>query len=445
MIPDAWRRGEVAVIGLGRSGAAAAKWLAAHGVTVYASDAHRTPGLEATATELERRGIAVGLGGHDVARIRDAAAVILSPGVPPEVPAVAAARAAGVEVLAELDLAARVLGDTKLIAVTGTNGKTTTTALVAHLLAAGGVTSVAAGNIGRPLIDVATDRYEWIAVEVSSFQLHDAPHLAPAIGVLTNLAPDHLDRYADVEAYYADKRRLFRHATDASVWVLNVDDPGVLALAEGAPGSRRVFSVAAPADAWLDRTRSALMLDGQVLLPRDRLRLLGDHNAANALAASLAARAAGVEPRAIAAGLASFQALPHRLEPVTERDGVLWLNDSKATNVASTRVALAAMTRAYVLILGGRGKGEGFDVLVPLLHERCRAVVAYGEARERVSRDLAGVDTHVVEGFDAAVRRAAELSRAGDVLLLSPACASYDQFANYEERGARFRALAMSR
>lgn len=443
MIPDAWRRGEIAVVGLGRSGVAAARWLAAHGFSVYGSDAERSPALEAAAADLVTRGAAVDLGRHDLERIRAAAAVVVSPGVPPDAPPVRVARDVGVEVLAELDLAVRVLGDTRLVAVTGTNGKTTTTALVAHLLGAGGLHAVAAGNIGRPLIDIAGDATcDWVAVEVSSFQLHDAPRLAPAIGVVTNLAPDHLDRYVDVDAYYADKRRLFQNATERSVWVLNADDPRTVALAEGALGTRRLFSVQRTGDAWLNRDVGALMLGEDVLLPRDRLRLLGDHNVANALAAALAAHAAGVAPDALAQGLASFDALPHRLEPVGERDRVLWINDSKATNVASTGVALAAMTRPYVLVLGGRGKGEAFDVLGPMLGERCRAIIAYGEARERVARDLAEHGVETIEGFDQAVRRAAARIQPGDVLLLSPACASFDQFDNYEERGMRFRRLA---
>ena len=202
MIPDSWRSGEVAVVGLGRSGSAAARWLLGHGIQVYASDAASTPAIRAAAHELEEAGASSGVGGHDLDRISQAAAVIVSPGVPPDVPAVAAARNRGVEIVAELDLALRALGDVPLIAVTGTNGKSTVTALIAHLLCAADRNAVAAGNIGRPLIDVAGDEStpEWLVVEASSFQLHDAPHLAPAIGVLTNLGADHLDQYRDIDA-----------------------------------------------------------------------------------------------------------------------------------------------------------------------------------------------------------------------------------------------------
>lgn len=445
MIPALWRRGEVAVLGLGRSGIAASRYLVAHGVRVYASDVADTEPLREAAATLRGLGADVEVGGHDVARVCGAAAVVVSPGVPPEAPPLEAARGAGVEIVAEVDLAVRALpAETRLIAVTGTNGKTTTSALAAHLLAAGGIRSVAAGNIGRPLIELASapERYAWIVVEVSSFQLHDSPHLAPAVGVLTNLAPNHLDRYPSVEAYYADKQLLFRNATEESIWVLNGDDDAVAALAGEAAGRRRRFSIAAAADAWFDRGEGLLVLDGAPLLARAALALLGEHNVANALAAALAAHAAGVSPRALAQGLRTFTAPPHRLESIGVRGGVLWINDSKSTNVASTRVALRAMERPYVVILGGRHKGESYASLAREL-SGCRAVVAYGEAAQRIAEDLAAaVPLEVIDAFDDAVARARALSLPGDVLLLSPACASYDQFANYEERGERFRRLA---
>jgi UDP-N-acetylmuramoylalanine--D-glutamate ligase len=447
-VPPSWRRGEVAVVGLARTGAAVTRWLAGQKVAVYASDAADTPALRATARELALPGVSTELGRHDLERIRRAAAVVVSPGVPPWAEPLQAARDAGIEVLAELDLAARALGGTRLIVVTGTNGKSTTTALIGHLLAASGEAAPVAGNIGRPLITVAeqTPPPRWAVVEASSFQLHDAPNLRPAIGVLTNLAPDHLDRYPDVAAYYADKRLLFRNATPDSTWVLNADDPEVLALAAGVPGRRFRFSLREPADAWYDAPARWLMRGAQRLLERHDVPLLGLHNVANALAAALAAEAAGIPLGDIARGLASFGGLPHRLEPVGEVGGVLWINDSKATNVAAAAVALRAMERPFVLLAGGQPKGESFAPLAPLLRGRCRLVVAYGEARDRLARDLGSACTvDTVEAFDAAVERAARAARPGDALLLSPACASYDQFQSYEERGARFRALAENR
>lgn len=447
-LPETWRRGEVAVIGLGKSGIAATRLLAREGARVYASDAAPALGAGAAAEALRALpGVTVEIGRHDLDRIRRASGVVVSPGVPPEAPPLTSARGAGVPILSELDLGFRALETIPCIAVTGTNGKSTTTALVAHLLRTAGLRAEAAGNIGRPLADVALDAagLRWLAVEVSSFQLHDSPDFAPAIGVLTNLAPDHLDRYPNIAAYYADKRLLFRNATAASVWIVNGDDPAALALAAEVPGRLVRFSLRVPADGWYDAAGRTLRSGGAALLPRDALALLGNHNVANALAASLAVVEAGIDPAAIALGLRSFRGLPHRLEPVGEVGGVQWINDSKATNVASTVVAIEAMDRPFVLLLGGRHKGEPYARLAPLLKARCRLVIAYGEAGAQVERDLTG-QVPVERGGDFAdvVARARRVARSGEAVLLSPACSSYDMFSNYEERGATFRRLALA-
>ncbi len=449
--PDAWRKpgSVVAIIGLGKSGVAAARLLARDGVRVYASDASDHPYAGAAAEAL--RGVPwvdVDIGRHDLTKIRHAAGVIVSPGVPPDAPVLAAARHAGVEIVSELDLGFRALAilqpGTRSIAITGTNGKTTTTALVAHLLSAAGLPSTTAGNIGRPVTDLAmaNERYQWISLEVSSFQLHDSPNFAPDVGVLTNLAPDHLDRYPSPEAYYADKRLLFRNARADDVWVLNADDQLVLDLAHGVPGRRVSFSLAKPADAWYDAPQRALRLDGEPLITRDELHLLGDHNVANALAAALAVHEAGVPAPLLGGGLRSFRALPHRLEPVRDVRGVLWINDSKATNIAATTVAVLAMQRPFVLLLGGRHKGEPYTSLARLLADRCRLVIAYGEAGPLVEQDLGGkVPLERGTTFEDVVGRARRAAQPGDAVLLSPACSSYDMFKNYEERGATFRRL----
>jgi UDP-N-acetylmuramoylalanine--D-glutamate ligase len=441
-----WRASgrEVAVVGLGRSGVAATLLLRARGVAVYASDAGGGSGLEAQAAALRQAGASVDLGRHDLARIRRAVAAVVSPGVPPEAAPLGAAAEAGIPVVAEVDLGFTELTHARCIGITGTNGKTTTTSLVAHLLAAAGVRAEAAGNIGRPLCDVARQGNEpdWIALELSSFQLHDAPHLAPAIGMLTNLAPNHLDRYRSLEDYYADKALLFRNATTGSVWITNADDPAVRAMIAGVHGRGLRFSIRERADGWYDRAGRRLMLGERALLPRDQLPLLGDHNVANALAAALAAREAGAEPARLPDGLRTFRAIPHRVEPVREVGGVLWINDSKSTNVTSTEVAVAALERPFVLLLGGRHKGAPYTPLIPLLRERCRAVVAYGEAEPIVAADLAPSLPVERAGrdFGAVLAAARRLARAGDAVLLSPACSSYDMFTNYEERGDRFRA-----
>jgi UDP-N-acetylmuramoylalanine--D-glutamate ligase len=448
VIPDAWRRGEVAVLGIARSGLAAGRWLRAQGLTVYASDAG--PGRAGAADALRAEGAAVDTGRHDLDRITRAAVVIVSPGVPPDAPPLVAARAAGVPIRSEIDLGAAALPGTRLAVVTGTNGKSTTTALVAHLLTEGGLPCPAVGNIGRPLIELAleSDPPAWASVEVSSFQLHDSPALDPAVGVLTNLAPDHLDRYPDAGAYYADKRLLFRNAGRDSIWVLNGDDPAVLELADGAAGTRRLWRTSGRADAWFDRAASRLVLDGEALLARDAVPLLGDHNVENALAAALVARAAGIPHDRIARGLTGFRGLAHRLETVRTVDGVVWINDSKATNVASTVVGVRAMDRPFVLLLGGKHKGQPYSPLITQMTQMpriCRGVIAYGESAPLIEADLReSVRLVRVETLADAVAQAGKWARAGDAVLLSPACSSFDQFANYEERGARFRALVQA-
>ena len=442
---EMWRASgrPVAVVGLARSGVAATLLLRERGVAVYASDSAPPDRLEATARELEAAGAAVELGGHDLGRIAAAAAVVVSPGVPPDAPPLRAARGAGVPIHAEVDLGFAELRGTRTIAVTGTNGKTTTTSLIAHLLREGGVKAEAAGNIGRPLCQIvrAGDPPEWLALELSSFQLHDAPHVNPAVGLVTNLAPNHLDRYATLDDYYGDKARLFANAHAGSVWVTNADAAAVQDMVRAVPGTHLRFSITAPADGWFDRDRRLLMLGESPLLPRGDLPLLGDHNVANAVAAALAARRAGVADAAIAAGLRTFRAIPHRVEPVREVDGVLWINDSKSTNVTSTEVAIAALDRPFVLLLGGRHKGEPYTRLTRLLQNGCRSVVAYGEAQPLVVQDLgAAVPVTTAGTFEEVLERARGLARKGDAVLLSPACSSYDMFDNYEQRGERFRA-----
>jgi UDP-N-acetylmuramoylalanine--D-glutamate ligase len=440
--------GEVAVIGLGRSGVAATRLLRQAGAPVYASDSGRSPALEAIAGELRGLGAVVELGGHELERIARAVLCVVSPGVPPDAPPIAAARAAGVPIRAEAELGLEALPGVRYIAITGTNGKSTTTALIGHLLGRAGHRALAVGNLGTPLSQVALEpvKPEWLAVELSSFQLHDMKNLRPAVGVLTNLSPDHLDRYASLADYYADKRRLFLLAGPESLWVSNADDAASRAMLNGVAGCQLRFSVRTRSDGWYDRTSGMLRLGEEPLLPRAELALLGDHNTANALAAALAVHATGADLAELADGLRSFAALPHRLEPVGEVDGVLWINDSKATNLASTEVAIAAMSRPFVLLLGGRHKGEPYTRLGPLLKERCRAVIAYGEARPIVVGDLASTGVRIVEAADfaAVMARARELARPGDAVLLSPACSSYDLFNNYEERGGRFREIVRS-
>lgn len=441
---------EVAVVGFGKSGLAATRLLRRHDVPVYVSDSGKGESVKAAAAELRKLGAKVQVGGHDLERIAKAVVVIVAPGVPPDAPPLAAARAGQVPILAEVDLGLTAIPPTtKVIGITGTNGKTTTTSLVAHVLKSAGLDAGTAGNIGTALCDLAaTDTVpEWLALELSSFQLHDCPHLQPWIGVLTNLAPNHLDRYDSLAAYYGDKALLFVNADERAISISNADIPDVVSLMAPVPGRHLRFSTTKRADGWYDAAARRLMLDDTVVCGRDDLPLLGDHNVQNALVAALVAREAGLNADQITAGFRTFRAIPHRVEPVREVGGVLWVNDSKSTNVTSTEVAIHALDRPFVLLLGGRHKGEPYARLIPLLQERCRGVVAYGESAPLVTQDLADAIPLVQGGTDfaAVLDRAAELARPGDAVLLSPACSSYDMFDNYEQRGDRFRALVEAR
>ena len=303
-----------------------------------------------------------------------------------------------------------------------------------------------------PLSSLAlkSEKPEWIALELSSFQLHDTPGIKPVVGVLTNLSPDHLDRYKSVEEYYGDKSKLFANAVDDSKWVVNKDDRASLSMTEKVKGKRFFFSLREQADAFYDRASLTLRVLGSDLIPRSELPLIGSHNVANALAASLAVMAAdtaftkSTARAAIAEALRTFPPLPHRLERVAEVNGVRWINDSKATNVSSAKVAIEGMERPTVLLLGGRHKGESYKPLIDAIRKNVKLVIAYGEAAPLIASDLSGMVKVEKLGsdFDEVVAAARAAAKPGENILLSPACSSFDMFRNYEERGERFRQLA---
>jgi UDP-N-acetylmuramoylalanine--D-glutamate ligase len=445
----------VGVLGLARSGLAAARLALARGARVYASDVGDTPAARQAAEQVRALGGDAETGRHAAGKLAACDRIVLSPGIPRTVPILRDARVAAVPLEAEVEFAFGLL-EAPVIAITGTNGKTTTTALLSHLLSTSGQDAPAGGNIGLAFSELALrDPAPDVAVvEVSSFQLGETRRFAPSIGILTNLAPDHLDRYAGVEEYYADKARLFANATPESRWILNGEDETARGLPGSADGWRYYFRVASPlAD---DEAGGYVSPEGWLVLRMDpsaeeehlvaaaELQIMGPHNAANALAAAIAARLAGADVGSIARGLRTFRAPEHRLQPVVERDGVLWINDSKATNLASTAVALRSATRPVVLLLGGRHKGEPYTGLLEAMGDRVRTVVAYGEAAPIIDGDLRGkVDVVREDGpFEDVVARARSVARPGDVVLLSPACSSYDMFRDYEERGRRFAQLA---
>ena len=445
----------ISILGLGASGMAAARLALLKGGEVYVSDWRVEPSVVARGAELRGLGARVQLGEHDLGSLAESDTVVVSPGIPPNAPVLQALRSLGGRWVSEPEFAFRFFAG-PLIAVTGTNGKTTTAALTAHLLHDAGFEVGLGGNIGAALgppastLALLDPAPEWFVVEMSSFQLADIEDFAPAIGVVTNLAPDHLDRYPRVEDYYADKARLFENATPESQWVLNGDDAAVEALAGKAPGTRYRFVTKPQLFSEPKKPVHASLADGVLflgedpLVAQDELPLLGRHNAANSLAAALTASLAGVAKEGFARSLQGFPPLPHRLEPVGETHGFRWVNDSKATNVAATVGALQSLEGPLVLLLGGKDKGEDLLPLKGALHQGVREVVLFGEARHRFATELAGASSlNVVDGsFDDAVGSALQLARAGDMILLSPACSSFDMFENYEARGLRFAALA---
>lgn len=438
----------VGVLGLARSGEAVARLLAAKGASVYASDAGESAALVEAAERLVGLGVEVEVGRHDPERLAACEWLVTSPGIPPEAPVFALEAAAGKPVVAEIEVAFRFAG-APVAAITGTNGKTTTTALLGAIAREGGLAVEVAGNIGRAFSDavLAAGPVEWYVVEASSFQLAGIDAFRPRVAVVLNLAPDHLDRYPDFESYAADKARIAENLESGDDLVLDGEDPVVAALGARRPARRHHVHRTAPVE------RGATVEDGWIVLvdepvegrvlPVERLRIPGAHNLQNAMAATVAAARMGVAREAIAAALASFPGVPHRLEVVHEEGGVTWVNDSKATNVGSAEVALEAFDRPLVVILGGRHKGSPYGPLRPGLDRRARRVLAIGEASATIAAELADVvDVEELGTLERAVERAREIAEPGDVVLLSPACSSYDQFAHYEERGDAFRALA---
>ena len=428
------------VIGLGRSGLAAARLLAARGWTVTVTDRRSEMELGEALDRLPP-GVRTVLGGHPETALDGVGLVVTSPGVPPDAPILRAAAARGLTVLPEIELAWRHRREAPLVAVTGSNGKSTVTSLIAAALCEGGIAAAAGGNLGTPASElVLKGGWDVWVLEVSSFQAEAFDEFRPDVAVLLNVSQDHLERHPDMEAYARAKYRLFARQRPEDTAVLNADDR--LAAATPTAARRRRFSLEAPADATV--RDGTLVLDGEPLLPASALRIEGRHNVANALAAALAAEAAGAPREAIRRALERFEGLPHRHRTVAERGGVRWVDDSKATNVGAAAAALAGYPeRSVHLILGGLGKGQSFEALAPAV--RRAAVRVY-----LIGRD-AGIIAEALEGtaplercgtLEEAVRRAAAAARPGETVLLAPACASFDQFTDYAARGEAFARLA---
>jgi len=433
------------VVGLGRTGTAVAKFLHRRGARVTVTDLRGEKQLGAGAEEIRALGVAMELGGHRSETFRRAELVVLSPGVDHTVAVVREAAAAGAEVLGEIELASRFI-TAPLVAVTGTNGKTTTTELIAAMLRSAGKNVFVGGNIGKPLIGYVESgsRADVVVAEISSFQLDTTVRFHPQVAVLLNIAPDHLDRYPGFEAYAASKMRLFANQTPADVAVLNGDDPNVPRRA-GNVAARKLF-FPAPAErqegARLNGRYIRFQLGTESPPPVDLAgwKLPGRHNRENACAAVLAALAAGADIAAVQAAVRRFRGLAHRLEYVASINGVRFFNDSKATNVAAAVRALECFSEPVILLMGGRDKGGEFQQLEGPLRRHVKCLVLLGEAAGRIRNRLGHlVPTMQADTMDAAVAGALASARPGDVVLLSPACASFDMYADYARRGDDFR------
>jgi UDP-N-acetylmuramoylalanine--D-glutamate ligase len=433
----------VVVLGAARSGMAAAALLARRGARVVLSDIRDSI---VDVDQLRGLGVTLELGGHRADTVANAELIVLSPGVSPKLPVVDRAREQGISVISEVELAARWLRG-RIVAVTGTKGKTTTTVLTGRILEADGRRVLVGGNVGTALssqVDASSPDVIHV-VELSSFQLELTETFRPWIAVLLNLSPDHLDRHANFQEYVDAKARIFANQTSSDAMVINADDPHVLEVARRSRARRLMFAVTEPLDEGIVVAGNSVTYrtgeGDRTLLPLSTVNLPGRHLLSDVLAAAAVGAVVGVSTEGMRSAVASFEGLEHTLEVVAEVDGVRFINDSKATNIVSARAAVECFDRDLVVIMGGRFKGGDLHDLVPALRARAHAVVAIGEARANFRDVLGGfVAVHEVAGMPDAVRLAFTLARPQGTVLLAPACASFDMFTNYAERGKVFKA-----
>jgi UDP-N-acetylmuramoylalanine--D-glutamate ligase len=444
---------KVLVVGLGKSGLAAALFLRRRGAQVTVSDVRSAEALARDLPALLEEGIMVETGGHGLLTFRRQDLIVVSPGVPLDTPELVQVQKFGLPILGEVELAARYLKG-KTLAITGSNGKTTTTTLCGEILAAGGVPVQVGGNIGVPVIALVETSRDggWSVLEVSSFQLETTGKFHPEIAVILNITPDHLDRHGSFANYVAAKERIFANQTAEDALVLNADDEAASRSAVRAKS--RIF--------WFSRSRivrqGAFVHEGailfreseqsppEVILKIGSIPLKGEHNVENVLAAVCAARLAGVAPEAVRRAVAKFRPVEHRLEFVASVNGVDYYNDSKATNVDAAMKAIASFPSGIHLILGGKDKGSDYRLMRPLLESRVKAVYTIGAAAEKIVTQIEGASPIVnAWTLDAAVAAAADAAQPGEIILLAPACSSFDQFENYEQRGKVFKDLVLAR
>jgi UDP-N-acetylmuramoylalanine--D-glutamate ligase len=443
----------VLVVGLGKSGVASALFLESRGARVTVSDAKSEDELVNEIPALLDRGITVETGKHGERTFRDQDLIVVSPGVPGNVTPLLQARRLGIPVIGEIELTARFLQG-KIVAITGSNGKTTTTTLTGEIIASGGRKTLVGGNIGTPAVTFVEQSSPdtWVVLEISSFQLESIETFHPHISAILNITPDHLDRHGSMENYIAAKARIFENQTAQDYAVLNADNEITRGLAKGIK----------PQVLWFSRKHEVergAMLRGDTIVYRDlvsagsqleimpvsEIALKGAHNVENVLAAVAIGMAAGVEPAAIRRAVKEFRAVEHRLEYVATLRGVQYYNDSKATNVDATIKALESFPANIHLILGGKDKGNDYSALSPLIAGRVKRVYTIGAAAAKIESQI-GNSVPVVNAqtLESAVRKAADLAIEGDIVLLAPACASFDQFPSYEHRGRVFKELVQS-
>lgn len=439
---------KVTVVGLARSGAAACRFLVSQGAIVTGSDHGPATKIQTDFEDLKRKGIIVEVGSHRPDTFLQADLIVVSPGVDTNLPLLQEARSRGIRIWSEVELAFRACR-APFAAITGTNGKSTTTTLVGLMLKHTGRRALVAGNIGTALCDVVPGLSQecWVVAEISSFQLETIETFHPQVALLLNVTPDHLDRYADLAGYLAAKARIFQNQVSEDAAVLNADDPLTIEAAIRSKARKIFFSQRQPVTegAFVQDGRFWLRLAGKAepICDRGDLKIQGSHNTENALAAIATAGLLGVPPHSMREILKHFPGLEHRLEPVAEIGGVRYFNDSKGTNVGATVKSLESFPGGnVVLIAGGLDKGADFRPLAPLVKERVKATIVIGQAREKLQETLQeACPVHCAAHLEEAVEAAQNLARPGDVILFSPACASFDMFRNFEERGEVFKAV----
>ncbi len=451
---------KVLIVGFGKSGVAAAKYLSRQGAKVTVTDQKQKSELSEAVNACADLKLEYDLGKHNSKSFLNAELIVVSPGVPLNLKPLEEAREKGIPMIGEFELATSLLKE-PLIAVTGTNGKTTTTMLIEEMFKADRKPAFVGGNIGKPLLDYVLEapKVDAVVAEVSSFQLDLAQKFTPAVAVFTNLEEDHLDRYPDFAAYVASKKRLLKACDRNSYVVLNYDDPQIAAFAQENHGKLMWFTKRDPmtvggtfaenfSGAYLKAAEKQIVskiMGREEVYDLTNFKLLGEHNRENLMAAICAARQMGVSQKAIQAVIQSFPGVSHRLEFVRKKDGVYFFNDSKATNVMSVKKSLASFqTRPVIWIGGGKDKNMDFAPLGDYVRKRCKILILLGEAKEKINRVLGDyAETYLVGTFEEAVLLAYQKSRSGDVILLSPGCSSYDMFRNFEERGDYFKKLVM--